>query len=111
MKEEFFEWITSKNRFLSSFGIETEKLLFNEENENEHSSVVVHHDNPNKCLGQIELFGVNMLYFEVIDFNNGQRLAIKHIEVENEYDFNEIFDHYFKALISGEQINERTEPK
>ncbi|MDX8367151.1 hypothetical protein [Cytobacillus sp. IB215665] len=104
MKEDFFEWITNKKSFLSKYGIDTEKLIFNEESKNDYSSVIVHHYNPNKCLGQIEMFGVNMVYFEVIEFNSGERLAIEHTELDNEYDYNIIFESYFKALISGEKV-------
>ncbi|MEI5908051.1 hypothetical protein WAK64_13405 [Bacillus spongiae] len=105
MKEDFFKWMTDKKSFLSKYGIDTEKLTYKEESKNDYSCVIVHHYNPNKCLGHIEMFGVNMVFFEVIDFNSGERLAIEHTEFDYENDFNVLFESYFTALISGEKVD------
>ena len=99
----FYNWINNKQPFITQNEIITEKFILIPETDSTHGCVSIWHDNPNKCLGQIELHDGDWLYFEVLDYNTDDTLTINHSEVNEQTNFDSLFSPYFESLFTGKR--------
>lgn len=98
MLESFQNWINEIKEQLQERGIETEEINVVDVTTSNNPSVTVHHYSPEKFIGLITLWETNAAFVEVVEYSSGETVVSKHLQLQENSDFNEVFKEYLSEI-------------
>ncbi|MBT2293746.1 hypothetical protein J7E73_32565 [Paenibacillus albidus] len=98
MLDSFQYWIDEVKEQLQAKGIETEEINVVDSTISDNPSVTVHHYSPEKFIGLITLWETNAAFIEVLEYSSGETVISKHLQLQVNSDFNEVFKEYLSEI-------------
>lgn len=98
MLDSFRNWINEVKEQLQAKGVETEGINIVDSETTDNPSITVHHYSPEKFIGLITLWETNAAYVEVLEYSNGNTVISKHLQLQTNSDFYEVFKEYLSAI-------------